>query len=115
VFGHAWLAAVGGFAEDEARRAVFGVALEFVSDVGRRGSGCVVAVELDRAGTVGAAKLGVGVDEGFGDGLEFPEGLVSAAEFEATAFDLALVDFFGFSGHDGLLLEVVSCWLLVVT
>jgi hypothetical protein len=62
-----------------------------------------MAVDLDRAGAVGAAELGVVVDEGFGDGLEFPEGFVSAADFEAAALDLTLVDFFGFGGHDVLL------------
>jgi hypothetical protein len=53
-----------------------------------------MAVEFDGTGAVGAAELGVVVGEGFGDGLELPEGLVASTQLEAAAFDLALVDFF---------------------
>jgi hypothetical protein len=100
VLGEAGLAAVGGFAEEDAGGAVFGVALELVGDVGRRRVGHVVAMDLDRAGAVGAAELGVGIDECLSDGLELPERLVATAGLEAAAFDLALVDFFRFGGHD---------------
>jgi hypothetical protein len=94
VLGEASVAAVGGFAEEEAGGAVLGVALEFVGDVRRRCVGHVVAVDLDCAGAVGAAELGIVVGESLRDGLEFPEGFVAAAELEATTLDLALVDFF---------------------
>ena len=80
VFGHARQAAVGGLAEDKAGGAVLGVALELVRDVGWRRVRNMVAVEFDGAGAVGAAELGVGVDQGFGDRLELPEGFVAAAE-----------------------------------
>ena len=96
VLGHAGLAAVGGFAEVEAGGAVLGVGLELVGDVRRGRVDDVAAVELDRAGAVGATELGVGVRDGFGDGLELPEGFIAAAGLEAASFDLALVDFFGF-------------------
>ena len=61
---------------------------------GGRRTGDVMAVQLDRAGAIRAAELGVVVDEGFGDGFELPEGFVATACLEAAAFDLALVDFF---------------------
>jgi hypothetical protein len=94
VLGEAGQAAVGGLAEEEAGGTVLGVGLELVGDVRGRRAGDVVAVQLDGAGAVGATELCVVVDEGFGDGLELPEGLVSTADLEATSFDLALVDFF---------------------
>jgi len=94
MLGEAGLAAVGGPAEVEAGGAELGVGLELVCDVRGRRSGDVVAVQLDGAGAVGAAELCVVVDEGFGDRLELPEGLVTTARLEAAAFDLALVDFF---------------------
>jgi len=94
VLGEAGLAAVSGLAEEEAGRAVLGVCLELVGDVRGRRSGDVMAVQLDRAGAVGAAELGVVVDEGFGDGFELPERLIPTTDLEAAAFDLALVDFF---------------------
>ena len=103
VGGEAGLAAVGGFTEPEAGGAILGVCFELVGDVGRRRVGDVVAVDFDGASAVGAAELGVVVDEGFGDGFEFPEGFVAAAGFEAAAFDLTLVDFFGFGGNVVLL------------
>ena len=76
----------------------------------------MAAVEPDGSGAVGAAELGVVVDESFGDGLEFPEGFVAATELEAATLDLALVDFFGFGGH-GVLLggAVVDRWWARVT
>jgi hypothetical protein len=113
VLGHARLAAVGGFAEEDAGGAVLGVALELVGDVGRRCAFDVMAVDLDGASAVGAAELGVGVDEGFGDGLELPEGFIATAYFEAAAFYLALVDFFGFGGHGVLLGDAVAVGLTV--
>src|ERR1035437_8370693 len=85
VFGEAGLAAVGGFAEVEACRAILGIALELVGDVGRRRVGHVMAVDLDGAAAVGSAELGVVVVEGFGDGLELPEGFIAAADSEASA------------------------------
>ena len=94
MLGEAGLAAVGGLAEVQTGRAVLGVGLELVGDVRRGRAGKVMAVQLDRAGAVGAAELGVVVDEGLGDGFELPEGLVATAGLEAAAFDLALVDFF---------------------
>jgi hypothetical protein len=103
VFGETRKATVRGFAEDQAGGAVLGVALELMRDVGRRRIGDMVAVQFDRASAVGAAKLGVVVDESFGDRLEFPEGLIAAAELETPAFDLTLVDLFGFGCHEGLL------------
>ena len=108
VLGHAGLAAVGGFAEVEAGGAVLGVGLELVGDVRRGRVDDVAAVELDRAGAVGAAEFCVGVDDGFGDGLELPEGFIATAYFEAAAFYLALVDFFGFGGHGVLLGDAVA-------
>jgi len=94
MLGEAGLASVGGFAEVEAGGAVLGVGLELVGDVWRRRAGDVVAMQLDGAGAVGAAELGVVVDEGFGDGFELPERLIPTTDLEAAAFDLALVDFF---------------------
>jgi hypothetical protein len=99
VLGHAGLAAVGGFAEPDACGAILGVGLEFVRDVRR---GCVhdvAAVELDRAGAVGAAKFGVRVGDGFDDRLELPEGFIAATQFDAAPLGLALIDLFGFDGH----------------
>jgi len=104
--GEAGAAAVGGFAEEGPGGAILGVGLELVGDVGRGRVDDVAAVEGDGAGAVGAAELGVVVDEGFGDGLEFPEGFVAATEFEAATLDLTLVDFFGFGGHGGTPLVV---------
>jgi len=106
VFGETGQAAVGGFAEVEAGGAELGVGLELVGDVRRRSAGDVMAVQLDGSGAVRATELGVVVDEGLGDGFELPEGLVSTASLEATSFDLALVDFFGFGGHDAPLCVV---------
>jgi hypothetical protein len=94
MLGEAGLAAVGGLAEEETGGAVLGVGFELVGDVRRRRAGDMMTVQLDRAGAVGATELSVVVDEGFGDGFELPEGLVSTADLEAAAFDLALVDFF---------------------
>jgi len=99
MLGEAWLATVGGLAEEEAGGAVLGVGLELVCDVRGRRAGDVMAVQLDGTGAVRAAELCVVVDEGFGYGLELPEGLISTASLEAAAFDLALVDFFRFGGH----------------
>ena len=81
VLGHAGLAAVGGFAEVEAGGAVLGVGLELVGDVRRGRVDDVAAVELDRAGAVGAAELGVEVNDRLGDRFELPEGLVASAGF----------------------------------
>jgi len=94
VLGEAWLATVGGLAEEEAGGAVLGVGFELVRDVRRRCAGDVMTMQLDGAGAVGAAKLGVVVNEGFGDGFKLPERLVSTACLEASTLDLALVDFF---------------------
>jgi len=102
--GHAGLAAIGGFAEVKAGGAVFGVGLELVGDVGRGRIGDVAAVEFDRAGAVGAAELSVRVGDGLGDRLELPEGFIASTGLEAAAFDLALVDLFGFRCHLELLL-----------
>ena len=62
MFGHAGRAAVGGFAEEDAGRAVLGITLQLVGDVGRRRVRHVVAMDLDGASAVGAAELGVVID-----------------------------------------------------
>jgi hypothetical protein len=67
VLGEAGLAAVSGLAEEETGWAVLRVGLELVGDVRRRRVGDVMTVQLDGAGAVGAAELGVVVNEGFGD------------------------------------------------
>ena len=54
-----------------------------------------MAMELDRAGAVGTAELGVVVGYGFSDRFELPERLVATTDFEASSFDLALVNLFG--------------------
>jgi hypothetical protein len=115
VFGEPGQAAVCGFAEDEPGGAVLGIALELMRDVRRRRVGNMMAVEFHRAGAVGAAELGVIVDEGFGNGLELPERFIAAAELEAPALHLTLVDFFGFDCHGVLLEEVISFWLLIAS
>ena len=72
MLGEAGQAAVGGLAEVEAGGAVLGVGLELVGDVRRGRVGDVMAVQLDGAGAVGAAELGVVVDgRGFvADGVD---------------------------------------------
>jgi hypothetical protein len=86
--------------------AVLGVRLDLVLDVGEH-TGCVTAVELERAVAVLAAELGVAVEKSFGKRLYLPERLIAGAcGADAAAFDFALVKLFWrtdkFSGH-GLL------------
>jgi hypothetical protein len=103
VFRHAGLAAIGGFAKVKSRRAILGVTLQLMRDMGRRCALDVMAMHFDRARAVGATELSVCVDDCFRDGFELPERLIAAADFDASAFDLALIDLFGFGRHGRLL------------
>jgi hypothetical protein len=92
VAGDAGGTAVGGFAEEDAAGAVFGVGFEFVLDVGDGAGSEVALVELDGAVAVFATELGISVDEGVGDGFDFPEGFVAGAGgTDAAAFDFAFI------------------------
>lgn len=74
--------------------AVLGVALEFVLDV-RDSAGGVALVQLQRAVALFAAELGVAVEDGVGDGLNFPERLVAAAGTHTAAFYFTLEELLG--------------------
>jgi len=70
----------------------------------------VAAMQFDRSRAVRAAKLCVRVDQGFGDGLQLPERFITTADLEPSAFDLTLINFFGFGCHVELLYCCVRFW-----
>jgi len=96
------LASVGGCEEVDARGAVFGIALELVLEVRRETLLGVSFEQLDSSAAVHAAKLGVVVFQSDGDGLDLPEGLVTASGTNATALHFTLVEFFPFGCHKHL-------------
>ena len=58
--------------------------------------------QLDGSAAMHAAKLGVIVFERDGDGLDLPEGLVTASGTNATALHFTFVEFFPFGCHKHL-------------
>jgi hypothetical protein len=98
--GEAGGAAVGGLEEVNSGGAILGVGLEFVLKVGDGAVFGAALEELERAVAVLAAKLGVGIVEGIGDGFELPEGFVTAGGTNPTTLDLALLKVFAFSCHE---------------
>jgi hypothetical protein len=94
VVGRAGFSTIFGLEEVGAVGAVFGVGAVFVLDVRSGTASLVVLVKFDRAAAVFAAKLGIFVDEGFGDILDLPEGLVAPALSDAAPLDFTLVDLF---------------------
>jgi hypothetical protein len=83
------LAAVSRFHEASAELAMLGVGLELVLKV-RDSTGGVTAMELERAVAIFAAELGVAVEQGVGEGLYLPEGLIPSTGAYASAFYFAL-------------------------
>ena len=110
--GEAGGAAVGGGVEAGADGAVLGVALQLVLDV-RDGAGGVALVQLQRAVALLAAELGIAVEDGVGDGLDLPEGLIPAARTDAAAFHFALIELLGsdcnFGSHSLSFLVRLRC------
>ena len=100
MFRHAWQPSIGSLAEEESGRAVLRVGLQLVRNVRRRSPWDVMPMQFDRARAIRAAKLRVIVDQRLGDGLQLPEGFVSPADLESATFDLTLIDFFRFGGHN---------------
>ncbi len=68
----------------------------------------VALEELDGSAAVHAAELGVVVFERDGDGLDLPEGLVTASGTNATAFHFTLVEFFPFGCHKHLDVDLLG-------
>ena len=94
--------------------AVLGVGLEFVLEVGDGAIFSAALEELERAVTVLATELGIGVGESIGDGFDLPERFVTAGGTNSAALDLALLEVLAFGCHDwtseSYMVRVVRAW-----
>jgi hypothetical protein len=96
--GDAVLAAIRSFMKANADEAMLGVRLELVFDV-RDGTGGMALVELEWTVTLLAAKLGVAIEDGIGNGLYFPERLIPTGGANTATFHFAFKQLLG-NGHN---------------
>src|SRR6202453_5417110 len=94
-----WLASMGGNLKQHAAGTILRVSRGFVFNIGDRASLAVAAQQLHHAVAILAAKLGVTIFKCGGDRLHLPERLIASANFHATTFHFALIDFFAFDCH----------------
>src|ERR1700679_3382867 len=94
-----WLASIGRLLEQHAADTILRVSRGFVFNIGDRASLAVAAQQLHHAVAILAAKLGGTIFQCGGHRLHLPERLIASANFHATTFHFALIDFFAFDCH----------------
>ena len=109
--GHTRQTAVRSLQEIYSSRAVLRIALQLVLDM-RRGSILnVPPKQLYRSTTVLAAKLGIAVDQGVGNQLHLPEGLVSTAGTYSATLHFSLIKLLALDCHCSPQILVVLRWI----